>query len=80
MHRYECLAPLMAVSRCLTPERLQDRIRREAQERLGLMEVGVKVAITGGRHRGLLGVISYRCETSCYVSMRHVTLACVMLR
>jgi G patch domain/KOW motif-containing protein len=38
----------------------KERIRKEAQERLGVMDVGTKVAIIGGRHRGLVGEISYR--------------------
>ena len=40
-------------------EEAKDRIRKEAAARLGSFEVGMKVAIISGRHRGLTGTISY---------------------
>jgi len=37
----------------------KERIRKEAAERLGSLTVGTKVGIIGGRHRGMIGKISY---------------------
>ncbi|EKX45933.1 hypothetical protein GUITHDRAFT_163177 [Guillardia theta CCMP2712] len=37
----------------------RERIRKEAAERMGTLTVGTKVGIIGGRHRGMVGKISY---------------------